>query len=160
MPIKFFAVPALEPGEIENDLNRFVRAHRVVSIERHLVLPADRPVWCLAVEYVEHAPALGQAGDPTKNRVDYKQILEPGVFAVFSRLRELRKQIAEQEAVPVYAVLTNEQLATIAQKRPKSLAELQQVDGIGEGKAGRYGERVLGLLATLPVASAAEQGAP
>lgn len=150
MPIKFFAVPALEPAEIEDELNKFVRSHRTVSIERKLVTVGERPVWCLAVEYVERMAPLGTGTDPAKNRIDYKQILEPAAFAVFSKLRELRKQIAEQEAVPVYAVLTNEQLAAIAQKRPKSLAELQQIEGIGDGRCGRYGERVLGLLATLP----------
>lgn len=158
MPIKFFAVPALDPGEVENDLNRFVRTHRSVSIERKLIVVAERPVWCLCVEYVENGSPVGSGGganDPTRNRIDYKQVLAPADFAVFSRLRELRKQIAEHEGVPVYAVLTNEQLAGIAQKRPSTSAELQQVDGIGEGKVGRYGDRVLELLATLPKATEA-----
>jgi len=38
-----------------------------------------------------------------------------------------------QEGIPVYAVLTNEQLAAIAIKRPDSLATLREVEGVGEG---------------------------
>ena len=38
-------------------------------------------------------------------------MLKPEEFEVFSRLREWRKAAAEKEGVPVYTVLTNEQLA-------------------------------------------------
>jgi hypothetical protein len=38
--------------------------------------------------------------------VDYKEVLKPEEFEVFSRLREWRKGVAEKEGVPVYTVLT------------------------------------------------------
>ena len=49
-----------------------------------------------------------------KQRVDYKEVLSPADFALFAKLRDWRKATAEQEGIPVYAVLTNEQLAAIA----------------------------------------------
>jgi hypothetical protein len=41
--------------------------------------------------------------------VDYREVLKPEEFEVFSRLREWRKAVAEKEGIPVYAVLTNGQ---------------------------------------------------
>jgi hypothetical protein len=52
--------------------------------------------------------ALPPGGRP---KIDYKDVLKPEEFEVFSRLRDWRKSVAEKEAVPGYTVLTNEQLA-------------------------------------------------
>lgn len=46
-----------------------------------------------------------------------------GGLRVVRKLRGWRKAAAEREGVPVYAVLTNEQLAAIATKRPATLAQ-------------------------------------
>ncbi len=77
-------------------------------------------------------------------------MLSPDNFAVFAKLRDWRKATAEQEGIPVYAVLTNEQLAAIATKRPGSIAALRDIEGIGEGKAGKYGEGVLAVVKAVP----------
>jgi len=62
-------------------------------------------------------------------------------------LRDWRKAAAERDGVPVYAVLTNEQLAGIAAKRPESLAGLKEIEGLGDAKAGKYGAEVLAVVA-------------
>jgi superfamily II DNA helicase RecQ len=162
MAMKFFAIPALDPTTGEDELNAFLRSHRSVSVVRQLATTGDRVVWCVAVEYLE--AGLGRSGGTAyangdrKNRIDYREILRPADFVVFSRLRELRKQFAETERVPVYAVFTNEQLALIAQQRPSSAAALLAIDGIGDAKAERYAERVLALLAELAEPPAAGPG--
>lgn len=156
MPIKFFAVPALDPGEAEAELNRFMRGHRVVTNTRELAVGSGGPVWCVAVEYIDAPIPAGAGGDANARRtkVDYREALPPAEFARFSKLRDLRKKMADEEAVPVYAVFTNEQLALIAQKQPKTTAALQEVDGVGEGKSKKYGDRVLALLVALEGAAA------
>ena len=152
MPIKLFTVPALDPAAGEQEVNQFCAQHRVASIERRLVTVHDRPLWCFCIEYVVPATAQGamQVGDH-RPRIDYKQVLNDDDFRVFSKLRELRKQLAEDEKVPVFAVFTNEHLAAIAQQRPGSMTALQGIAGIGEGKAGRYGERVLAAVGSFGV---------
>ncbi len=157
MPIKFFAVQALDPGDVENDINRFTRTHRTVSIDRKLVTVNDRPVWCLCVEYVENGVPTTSGGrqgggDFQRPRIDYRETLSPADFAVFSKLRDERKAISEQEGIPVFAVFTNEQLAAVAQKRPQTKTALQEIEGVGVGKSTRYGERLLEVLLTFPPA--------
>lgn len=79
-------------------------------------------------------------------RPDYKQILAPEDFAVFVRLRQWRKEAAEEEGVPLYTIFTNEQLAEMARRRPQTKAELGSIDGVGEARLGKYGEAVLALI--------------
>jgi hypothetical protein len=147
MPIKLLSVPALDPIAGEQEVNQFCAQQRVVSIERRLVTVHDRPVWCFCIEYLASAAPQGAAAaGEFRSRVDYKQVLNDGDFRVFSRLRELRKAVAEDEKAPVFTIFTNEQLAAMARMRPTSAAELQRIDGLGEGKVGRYGERVLAVL--------------
>ena len=55
-------------------------------------------------------------------------------FDVFSQLRQLRKEMAEAEAVPVYALFTNEQLAQMVQRRCRTKSELLGIEGVGEAK--------------------------
>ena len=68
------------------------------------------------------------------------------IFTVFARLRELRKDLANKEGVPVYAVFTNEQLAEIARRRASCLSHLKDIDGIGDSRAGKYGQAVISVM--------------
>jgi superfamily II DNA helicase RecQ len=78
--------------------------------------------------------------------VDYREILNAADFAVFSGLRVWRKAAAEKEGIPVYAVLTNDQLAQLARQRPTSKEALRGIEGIGEAKAARYAEGMLQII--------------
>lgn len=121
----------------------------MLTVHREFVGQGDNSFWALAVEFLEgpapSGPGSARGGKP---RVDYKEVLSPADFALFAKLRDWRKATAEQEGVPVYAILTNEQLAGIATKRPASLAALREVEGIGEAKGGKYGAAVLAVVAT------------
>ncbi|OQC01933.1 MAG: ATP-dependent DNA helicase RecQ [Candidatus Hydrogenedentes bacterium ADurb.Bin101] len=65
---------------------------------------------------------------------------------MYSRLRERRRELAEQEAVPVYAVCTNEQLAEMAKRRVSTPGGLQEIEGFGEAKAAKYAAGLLEVL--------------
>jgi hypothetical protein len=152
MQMAFFAVPARGDSGLQESLNAFLRSHRVLTVHREFVAQGDNSFWSLAVEYLE-GPAPSGPGTTRRSslqgkpRVDYKEVLSPEDFALFAKLRDWRKATAEQEGIPVYAVLTNEQLAAVATRRPASAAELRAVEGLGEAKAGKYGEGVLAVVA-------------
>lgn len=153
MPLKFFHVPSRDPGQIEADLASFVSNHRVVTIERRFVDDGQNSFWAICVDYLHGpgggGPDYGAPGRSTR-KVDYKEILTPEQFAVFVRLRDLRKEVAAREAVPVYNVFTNEQLAEIVKRGCTSLAQMGEIDGIGEARIGKYGEMFLAALAATP----------
>lgn len=144
MQYRVFSVPADDGHEEAEELNRFLRANRVVSVEK-VFGDGDTPRWYFAVEYLEGAQGDGQ-GHRRGRRVDYKEILSPEDFAVFSRLRDLRKELAQADAIPVYTVCTNEQLAAMVTTRCTTNESLQAIDGFGEMKVKKYAERFLSVL--------------
>ena len=148
MQHRMFAIPVTGSPDLEEDLNHFLRSHKVISVQKTVEAVDGAPRWCFCVEYLEGAPALGRAGTPSgrSKRVDYKEVLSEADFAVYARLRDVRKELAASEAVPVYTVCTNEQLASLATQRPASLAELKEIDGLGEAKAAKYGQALLDAL--------------
>lgn len=159
--LRFFAIPTHDSSAFEDELNGFLARHKVVAIERHLIDQGVSSFWAICVDYLSSASS-DTAGNAnlSRNRLDYKAILPPDEFAVFSRLRELRKELALAEAVPVYALFTNEQLAQMVQRRCHSMSDLAQIEGIGEGKIEKYAERLLPLLMTLEARQDASSGTP
>ena len=149
MQMAYYSIPARGDSGLQEDLNRFLRSHRILTVHREFVGQGDNSFWALAVEYMDGSPQDSPpSGRSGKERVDYKEVLSPADFALFARLRDWRKATSEKESIPVYAVLTNEQLAAIATKRPASPAQLREIEGIGEAKTGKYGMPVLRLVAT------------
>jgi HRDC domain len=136
MGLRFFVVPVHDSGDFEYELNGFLVRHKVVSIDRHLIDRGVNSFWAICVDYVSHSPGeTGRNSNLSRSRVDYKTILSPGEFVVFSRLRELRKELAQTEAVPVYALFTNEQLAQMGQRPCQSKSELVQIKGLATAKS-------------------------
>ena len=118
MGLRFFVVSAMNPEAAEQELNGFIASHKVVSIERKLIDQGVNSFWAICVDYLDRTPNDGiSRSNVARNRVDYKAILPPEEFAVYSQLREMRKELAQTEAVPVYALFTNEQLAQMVQRR-------------------------------------------
>lgn len=132
--------------DFENALNELIRSLRVVSVQRHFCSTTPEPGWAVCVEYVDARAASGRSKDDDDKRVDYREILDPETFKVFSLLRGWRKEIADKESVPVYTILSNEQLAEVARKRCSNLKDLEAIDGIGAAKIKKYGADVIAKL--------------
>lgn len=143
MKYRIFSVSALYPQTGESELNAFCASHRVASVDKALIQDGANSYWSFCVGYHD-----GSDKSPVtrKGRIDYKEVLDEADFALFARLRSLRKALAEREGVPAYALFTNEQLAEMVTKRISSLEELQTIDGIGETKTKKYGKDFLTQL--------------
>src|SRR6185436_11993097 len=107
------------------ELNQFLASHRVIAVDRQLVMDGPRSAWAICVTYVNADAGAGAgAGSGEKNRVDYRDVLPEEEFQVFAKLRDLRKRIAEQEGMPPYALFTNKQLAELVRRRVRTPADL------------------------------------
>ena len=69
--------------------------------------------------------------------------LDPELFAM---LKDLRKKVAKQRGIPAYAVFQEGSLEQMATVYPISLEELQQVQGVGAGKARKFGKEFVELI--------------
>ena len=73
-------------------------------------------------------------------------VVGPDDAPLFGELRALRGAIAREEQVPAYVVFADRTLAEIAVRKPRSLAALSEVRGVGPAKLEKYGERFLALI--------------
>lgn len=153
MPLKFFHIRTKDAESMETELNGFLARHRIVTIERRFVDCGTDSFWALCVDYLHGEPAVGGSHGAlgrSERKVDYKEVLTPGQFEVFAKLRDLRKQLAEQEAVPVYAIFTNDQLAEMVKQGVREVAGLRKIQGIGDAKVEKYATQFLALINSLP----------
>ncbi|MFN7952187.1 MAG: HRDC domain-containing protein [bacterium] len=111
--MRFFTIPVFADDTAANELNGFLASRRVLSIDRRLIDDGPGSAWAVCVTYLD---ATSGAAPIKKGKVDYKEVLSDGDFAVFVRLRALRKSLAERDAVPAYAIFTNEQLAAMVER--------------------------------------------
>ena len=90
MQIEFFSIPVHGDRARQENLNAFLRSHRVLTVHREFVAQGANSFWALAVEYLDGpGPVASESPRSTKARVDYKNVLSPADFAVFVRLRSL-----------------------------------------------------------------------
>lgn len=146
MQYKFFNIPARNPAEAEEELNKFLRAHRVVAVHRNFLPDGEASCWCCCVEYLVSGGSTGPAFQhEARGKVDYRELLSDEEFRRFTVLRECRKALAVEDAVPAYAIFIDEQLAEIAKLHEITPAGLKTINGVGEKKVEKYAERLIRL---------------
>ncbi len=65
---------------------------------------------------------------------------------LFSILKDLRRKIAKQHGLPTYVIFQEPSLDAMATTYPISIEELQNIPGVGPGKAKRYGQEFIDLI--------------
>lgn len=70
-------------------------------------------------------------------------VLDPTLHAM---LKDLRKKVAQKQKVPPYVVFQDVSLEQMATVYPVTIEELQNIQGVGAGKARRYGKDFVELI--------------
>ncbi len=70
-------------------------------------------------------------------------VLSPELYAI---LKDLRRDIAARQHVPPYVIFQDISLEHMATMYPVSIAELQNIPGVGAGKAKRYGAEFVKII--------------
>ncbi len=68
--------------------------------------------------------------------------------ALYSMLKDLRKKMSKRLDVPPYVIFQDPSLEAMATIYPITLDELQNIPGVGAGKAKRYGQEFCDLIKT------------
>ena len=81
---------------------------------------------------------------------DYEEDSEGGTSALdpalFSMLKDLRRKVAQKHNLPPYVIFQDVSLEQMATMYPITMEELQQIQGVGAGKAHRYGKEFIALI--------------
>jgi len=142
MQVQIFSISAIENSSELQKMNAFLRGHKIIDIEKQFVNNASESFWSFCIRYINSDNQLSLNPQTKKAKVDYKEVLDEKTFAVFSRLREIRKEIAKEDAVPAYAVFTDYELSEIA-KLPVILeSTIQSIKGIGQKKTEKYAIKI------------------
>lgn len=70
-------------------------------------------------------------------------VLDPRLFKM---LKSLRKEMSKKMNIPQYVIFQDVSLEQMATVYPVTLEELQQIQGVGAGKAKRYGKKIVELI--------------
>ena len=65
---------------------------------------------------------------------------------LFSMLKDLRKKVAKKHGLPPFVVFQDPSLEDMSVQYPVTLEELQNITGVGVGKARRFGEEFVRLI--------------
>jgi ATP-dependent DNA helicase RecQ len=86
------------------------------------------------------------------NEDDDEAVAEAGGTAttdpqLFEMLKELRKQFAKEKKLPPFVIFLETSLEDMATQYPTTLGELEKISGVSKGKAIRYGQTFVDLIA-------------
>ena len=130
-----YAIP-IPGGEVLNEeMNAFLRSKQILRVDHYVVNNPSGNFWCYSIHY------LDDIADKKRFKVDYREVLDEATFARFSKMREVRKQLALEEGVPPYVIFTDEELAALAKVVPLTLAAMRALEGVGEKKVEKYGAK-------------------
>jgi ATP-dependent DNA helicase RecQ len=83
----------------------------------------------------EEAAAVGAGSGATDERL-------------FEMLKDLRKQFAKEKKLPPFVIFLESSLEDMATQYPTTLEQLEKISGVSKGKAQRYGQQFVELIAS------------
>ena len=147
MQVKLFTIPLFGSEEAVEEMNKFLRGNKVVDITKSLVQQGDVAYWSFCVTYLLGVPPkVQQPQGERKEKVDYRNVLDGHTFARFAVLRTIRKRLAEEDAVPAFAVFTDAELAEIAKLDEITPKRMLAINGLGEKRVEKYDEPMCRLF--------------
>ena len=105
---------------------------------------AARPV--LRGEQRLHLREEGTARERRRRKGAAAPVLASAEQALFEALRAERRRLADAHGVPAYVIFHDATLLQMAAERPRTLAELAQINGVGAAKLERYGAAFLAVI--------------
>ena len=126
---------ALMHGYLEKDMTSYGSVHITPAGKKFLRRPTkfEIPIEVVdedAEENIEQSMVGSSAADTE----------------LYSILKDLRKKVSKQHDVPPYVIFQDPSLEAMATFYPITLEELQNIPGVGAGKAKRYGAEFLKVI--------------
>ena len=101
-------------------------------------------------KFIKHPVSFKIVEDREYNNDDDMPIQEAGSFSIdptlYQMLVDLRKRMSKEMDVPPYVIFQDASLEAMATVYPQNVEELQNIPGVGAGKAKRYGEDFCDLI--------------
>ncbi len=109
---------------------------------------------------IQLAHHSAHAAGAKSNKKEKPRVSQDPVEQLFEQLKAVRRAVAAKAMVPAYVVFSDATLLDMARRRPRSIEEFAEVQGVGERKTVRFGRQFIaairkfeGLTASMPKGS-------
>ena len=133
-----FLMAVIRQGVFADYLTKDIENYGVIKVTREGKAFLDSRVKFWIVEDNEYTEMLDEEMRGSGSGAVDSQL--------FSILKDLRRKIAKQHGLPTYVIFQEPSLDAMATTYPVTLEELQNIPGVGPGKAKRYGQEFIDLI--------------
>lgn len=100
---------------------------------------------CNALKENDKTESIGR-NEKEKHIVTFEEKMPVEETEIFKELKVYRLIKSREENIKPYFIYNDNQLRDIIRKMPKSIVELQEVNGFGEVKANKYGQDIISIV--------------
>jgi ATP-dependent DNA helicase RecQ len=125
---------------VEGFVNKIVESYGIIKLSEKSKNYLKNPFDFYITEnhnYLKENPLVSEKNISQKNSFDK---------VLFSILLSERKKLAKSKGVPPYAVFQESSIEEMAIKYPISIDELKNINGVGDGKAIKFGQSFIILI--------------
>ena len=139
-----YILQMLHLGYIEIAYNENSRL-KVTDIGRNVLFGKEKAM-LVVIKREEQTTKRKKGATPVQQTIPTPTVFDGESDTLFEELRQLRKKLADQQAIPAYIVLTDKVLHLLASSKPDTIEAFGTISGIGEYKKERYGKDFVSVI--------------
>ena len=128
-------------GFLESDIEAY--GGLKLSESSRPVLKGESEVWLRQDVEVVPARKVSKAERGIRVKEGYEEVVDDPLWHA---LKDKRMELAKEQGVPPYLIFHDSPLLELLNKKPSTLTEMSQINGIGQAKLTRYGDAFLEVL--------------
>ena len=133
MQIKLFTLPIFDCEHSEEEMNKFLRSHRILQTERHFC-PDNGGYWAILVEYMDGEPTAESPVAYRKEKKDFSEGMTDEEKKRYENFKKIRRELATSRSIPAYMIFTNEELAILAKIPQLNADTSKNIKGIAPSR--------------------------
>ena len=139
-----YILQMLHLGYIEIAYNENSRL-KVTEIGRNVLFGKEKAM-LVVIKREEQTTKRKKGTTPVQQTIPTPTVFDGESDTLFEELRQLRKKLADQQAIPAYIVLSDKVLHLLASSKPDTIEAFGTISGIGEYKKERYGKDFVSVI--------------
>jgi len=117
MQIRVFKIPLNDADRTCEEMNKFLRAHRILQSERHFCSD-DGGYWTVLAEYMVGDPVADAVPAHRSEHEDVTRNMTEEQKKLYAQFCSIRSRLAKEQNIAHYLVFNNKELAALAMLPP------------------------------------------
>lgn len=140
-----YILQMLHLGYIEIAYNENSRL-KVTEIGRNVLFGKEKAMLVVIKREEQTTTKRKKGTTPVQQTIPTPTVFDGESDTLFEELRQLRKKLADQQAIPAYIVLSDKVLHLLASSKPDTIEAFGTISGIGKYKKERYGKDFVSVI--------------